>query len=42
LFSNLEIDLTNFTYDKNKKHQNSIDVIDIEVYNKLKDIRNLI
>ena len=42
LFSNLEIDLTNFTYDKNKKHQNSIDVTDIEVYNKLKDIRNLI
>ena len=42
LFSNLEIDLKNFTYDKNKKHQNSIDVIDIEVYNKLKDIRNLI
>ena len=42
LFSNLEIDLRNFTYDKNKKHQNSIDVTDIEVYNKLKDIRNLI
>ena len=42
LFSNLEIDLTNFTYDKNKKHQNSIDITDIEVYNKLKDIRNLI
>ena len=42
LFSNLEIDLRNFTYDKNKKHQNSIDITDIEVYNKLKDIRNLI
>ena len=42
LFSNLEIDLTNFTYDKNKKHQNSIDVTDIEVYTKLKNIRSLV
>jgi len=42
LFRNLGINLVNFTYDKNKKHQNSTDGEDIEIYNKLKDIRNLI
>ena len=42
LFRNLGINLVNFTYDRNKKNQNSTKNTDIEVYEKLKNMRNLI
>ena len=42
MFRNLGIDLVNYTYDKNKKHQNSTTSTKIEVYENLKSMRNLI
>lgn len=42
MFRNLGINLVNYTYDKNKKHQNSTTSTEIKVYEKLKSMRNLI